>query len=142
MPAKTDIPLKYTAPAPLKGELERFAVTMDTFTREAQTRATRVAMPDVNRASPALSYGQVQRAPTVLDGATLDVLLPRPNPVDIGRRCGIARSSITGTIVIHAVGGTVGDAVTYTMTNDLHFVEFLLGNDLNFYPSRAGAGTA
>lgn len=144
MPAAIDIPQRFTTedPGRLKTELERLSAALDVFTRGLATEIKRVEIPDINQSAPALSYGQIRRLPTVNDGDTLNIALPRANAKDIGRRCGVLRASGTGIVVLHAAVGTVAGVTTYTVCSDPHFVEFLLGNDLNFYPSRQGAATA
>ncbi len=75
----------------------------------------------------------------VPDGSTLVMQLPQPNPAMIGKRCGVRRSSVTGEVLIYAVGCLVAGAERYRLANDIHFVEFLF--DGNYFPSRAGGGS-
>ncbi len=63
----------------------------------------------------------------------------KANPAMIGKRCGVRRSSITGEVLIYAVGCLVAGAERYRLANDIHFVEFLF--DGNYFPSRAGGGS-
>ncbi len=140
MGAATDIPLRYPTDdlGELKELLERFAQSMDIFTREAAIGAKRFETVDLVPSRPLLAFDRITRVAFVADGATVTIPLPPARKENIGRRCGCLRSSITGRIVISAPGSLVAGLGTYQMANDLHFVEFLLGPDLYYYPSRAG----
>jgi hypothetical protein len=140
MPAQVFIPQRFTTDKPdaLRAELERFARSMDGYTRGAlETFAPRlVAFPAVNPRM--LVLGQVARV-SLADGESLRLQLPPPARENFGKKCTLLRKTTTG--LIHVFGGEalVGGAAVYQMANDIHFVEFLL-DDGDYYPSRAGAG--
>lgn len=142
MPSVIDIPQRFTTsdPVALQGELERFSVAVDVFLRQLDAFVFQMPVADIGT-DGALAFGKAYRVPAVLTDTTRTVTLPTPAKEHIGKRCTVLRSSGTGSIVIVGVGATIGGASAYTMTVDVHFVEFLLGNDLNFYPSRTGAAT-
>lgn len=144
MPSAIDIPQRFTTddPAQLKRELERMAQALDLFTRQLPALIGQMSIVDMNAESLKLSYGRAVRVQSVLDGSGVEFTLPTPRAADVGKRCALLRSSATGIVTVVGVGATVGGNDTYTLTSDAHFVDFLLGNDLNFYPSRPGSGTA
>ena len=141
MPSAIDIPQRFTTddPAQLKRELERMAQALDLFTRQALSQAGQLPIVDMGTDSLRLVYGRGVRIQSVLDGVAVEFTLPTPARQDIGKRCAVLRSSTTGIVTVVGVGALVGGFETYTMASDTHLVEFLLGNDLNFYPTRAGA---
>lgn len=137
MPSPLNIPKTFsTEPAALKRELERQSQELDRYLRE-QANST-VYVPALSLVNPGfLAFGQMARV-DVPDGLTLVMQLPQPNPAMIGKRCGVRRSSITGEVLIYAVGCLVSGQERYRLANDIHFVEFLF--DGNYFPSRAGGG--
>jgi hypothetical protein len=141
MPSKRDIPQRFTTenPVALKSELERLAQALDIYTRQLDGLVKQTPTKDID-SSRSLAYGRAVRVPGRLTGTYLELTLPPPAREDIGKRCAVLRSGLDGTITVVGVGALVGGYSTYTMTNDAHFVEFFLGNDLNFYPSHAGGG--
>jgi hypothetical protein len=138
MPSPLNIPKTFTTDDAirLKTELERQSQEIDRYLRDTSDASQPV--PLLSLVNPAyLTFGQVARV-DVPDGFTLKMQLPRPDPAFIGKRCGVRRSSMTGEVLIYAVGCLVGGYERYRMANDIHFVEFMLDGD--FYPSRYGAG--
>ncbi len=136
MPSPLNIPKTFTTDDALrlKSELERLSQEIDLYLRGLT--ATNIPLSQLN--SPMLAFDQVARV-NVTDGSALVLKLPRPDPKNIGRKCGIRRSSTTGEVLIYAVGCLVGGAERYRMANDVHFVEFLFDGD--YFPSRAGGGS-
>lgn len=138
MPSPLNIPQKYTTDDALrlKQELERMAREVDKYLRGLQFSTVQV--PQLSQINPSsLAFGQMARV-NVPDGYVLSMQLPRADPANIGRRCGVLRGAVTGEVLIYAPDCLVGGAPRYRMANDLHFVEFLFEGD--YYPSRAGAG--
>lgn len=132
------IPQRFTTDdaTKLKEELERMSQELDRYLRSLVD--TTVAVPALTRQNQQfLAFGQVVRV-DVADGATLNLQLPRPDPKNIGKKCGIRRASTTGEVLIYAVDCLVSGAERYRLANDIHFVEFLFDGD--YFPSRAGGG--
>lgn len=137
MPSPLNIPQRFSAEEPLKGELERQAQEIDKYLRGlADTTAPVPTLGGINQ--PLMAFGRLTRV-NVLDGETLALQLPLPDPANFGKRCGLLRTSTTGQILVYAVGCLVAGAERYRMANDIHVVEFTLAGD--YYPSRAGAGS-
>lgn len=138
MPSPLVLPQTFTTDdlVRLKSELERLTKEIDRYTRELA--GDFLPVPALSLLNPSsLAFGQIARV-NIPDGATHVMKLPRPNPANIGKRCGVRRGSTTGEILIYAVDCLVGGFERYRMANDVHFVEFLFDGD--FYPSRAGGG--
>lgn len=138
MPSPLNIPKVYTTDdaVRLKTELERLAQAVDVYLRAiAQNTVPIPQLSLVNR--PFLAFGEITRV-DVPDGATLVMQLPRFDPANTGKRCGVRRSSSTGEVLIYAVDCLVAEHERYRMASDIHFVEFLFDGD--YYPSRAGGG--
>jgi hypothetical protein len=142
MPAQVFIPQRFPTERPeaLRTELERFARSMDSYTRGAtETFAPRLtAFPTVNTTK--LILGQVVRV-SLADGESLRLQLPPPARENFGKKCTLLRTATTGLIQVFGGEALVGGVAIYQMANDIHFVEFLL-DDGAYYPSRAGAGIA
>lgn len=142
MPAQVFIPQRFTTdkPEPLRSELERFARSMDDYTRGApELFAPRLtAFPALN--PTALILGQVVRV-TLPDGAALNLQLPPPDRKHYGKKCTVLRRTTTGLIRVYPTDALVGGVAIYQMANDVHFVDFLL-DDGDWYPSRAGGAIA
>jgi hypothetical protein len=140
MPAQVFIPNRFPteSPAALRTELERFAQSMDSYTRGApELFAPRLAaFPAVN--STKLVLGQIVRV-SLADGESLRLQLPPPERKNFGKKCTLLRTATTGLVQVFGGSALVGGQSVYQMANDIHFVEFLL-DDGNYYPSRAGAG--
>lgn len=138
MPSPLNIPKTYTPAdaALLKLQLERMAQEVDAYLRGLVD--TTISVPHLSRLNPpALYFGEIVRV-DVQDGYTLSMQLPRPDIKNVGKRCGVRRSSTTGEVLIYAVDSYVAGASRYRMANDIHFVEFLF--DGTWFPSRAGGG--
>jgi hypothetical protein len=140
MPAQVFIPNRFATDKPeaLRTELERFAQSMDSYTRGApELFAPRLtAFPAVNPTM--LVLGQVVRV-SLADGESLRLQLPPPDRKNFGKKCTLLRKTTTGLVRIFGGSALVGGQSVYQMANDIHFVEFLL-DDGDYYPSRAGAG--
>ena len=137
MPSPLQIPKTFTADGALKSELERTTHEIDRYLRDAAATAQQVQMGARTNSGP-IAFGFVTRV-SLNDGDSLSLQLPRPDPANIGKRCGVRRDSAAGEVLIYAVDCLVAGAERYRMANDIHFVEFLFDGD--YFPSRAGAGT-
>lgn len=140
MPAQVFIPSRFATDKPeaLRMDLERFAQSMDTYTRGApeQFAPRLTAFPAVN--STKLILGQVVRV-SLADGESLRLQLPAPERKNFGKKCVLLRTTTAGLVRVFGGEALVGGVSVYQMANDIHFVEFLL-DDGAYYPSRAGAG--
>ncbi len=137
MPSPLNIPKTYpTDPAELKRTLERMAQEIDAYLRGLAN--TTLPVPALSVLNPAsLAFGQVARV-SVPDGTTLVMKLPQPDPANIGKRCGVRRSSQTGQVLIYAVGCLVAGQERFRLINEIGVTEFLFDGD--YFPSRAGGG--
>lgn len=142
MPSQIAIPLRFDTsdPARLKADLERFAQSLDLYTRQGSELFVPryLAIPQVNPTS--LAFGYVARV-NLIDGDTLNMQMPPAERKNFGKRCAILRETMPGIVRIQAGSALIGGASIYQMANDIHFVEFLL-DDGNWYPTRPGSGIA
>lgn len=139
MAARIDIPLTFPngAPPTLKRDLERLANGVYAYTQAApQLFAARPETPP--RARAFLSFDSVVPF-ALVDGVRVDLSLPRADPRNGGRRCGIIRKAATGMIVVSAVGCLVDGTTSYTLSNALGYTEFLF-DGTDYWSSRAGIG--
>ena len=140
MPSPLFIPKLFRTddPAALKEDLGRFAESLDAYVRNIPNVLAPIPVL-TNQATGKLSFGQVVRAAPV-GGQSLVFLLPPPDPVNIGKRCGIRRSGVTGEILVYASGCLVAGQTNFRLRNDVHLAEFLFDGD--YYPTCSGAGYA
>lgn len=138
MPSVLDLPRRFSVDKPeqLRTELERLAQSLDVYTRQGlELFAPRyTALPSLN--PTALVIGRVARV-NLVDGDYLRVQMPPPDRENFGKRCAVLRETLAGNVLIFGGPALIAGASRYQMTNDIHYVEFLLDNG-NWYPSRAG----
>lgn len=101
----TTLSFRATTLDELKRELTEFAGDLYDFaTNLARTYAAR---PSVSPLNPtALGFGQLHKFDLNF-GDILDVQLPRPNPLNGGLTIHISRVTAFGSIVIHAIDGSL-----------------------------------
>lgn len=134
--------------ASLKRDLERTTSGMEKFVREA--RRVLAAVPEVNSAPVSVDgsapFDAVTRVAPQTAQTIVNLQLPPPDEVNIGREVRVQRSSVLGLVVMRPVGVnkeganvTINGAESMMLSNALGFTDFAF-DGLHYYSSNPGNG--
>ena len=142
MATQQDIPLAFHPenPVELRQELERLAATLRPYFSALTGRqaATVVLKRFVNRPvnDTTAAFGEVSRV-ALVEGQSLRIALPRPDPQNAGLLIGVRRSTTTGNVFLSAPGCTINGLTVGRLINEpsLVLVEF---DGENYYATPGG----